>query len=340
MEILIILLLIVLNGIFAMAEIAIVSSRKSKLRQLANEGDKNAQAALDLALSPNRFLSTVQIGITFVGIFAGAFGGERIARDLAIELKGIPQTSQYSDIIALLLVVAAITYLSLIIGELVPKRLALNSPEKVASLIARPMKVFSSVAWPLVTFLTASTDWLLKWFKIKSKHEDPLLRQQGFFQIPKGFASVQEPAISLFDFSLASETDLQKDQDLFRGMLTNVWAGGNKQEINGQAILLLDRSQLNSSWLWTQAKVKKRFESQFYGSQYGQSFFPGPGNIIPRIEVGYAGEIPICAIRSIILLKRFTEYVQMFEDISLADIRLAANKLAITRDLTQNFDNQ
>ena len=186
MEILIILLLIVLNGIFAMTEIAIVSSRKSKLRQLANEGDKNAQAALDLALSPNRFLSTVQIGITFVGIFAGAFGGERIARDLALELERIPQLSEYNEIIALLLVVAGITYLSLIIGELVPKRLALSSPERVASLIARPMKAFSSAAWPLVTFLTVSTDWLLKGFKIKSKNEPSVSEEEVKMLIKEG----------------------------------------------------------------------------------------------------------------------------------------------------------
>src|SRR5690349_4674297 len=96
MEIIIILLLIVLNGIFAMAEIAIVSSRRLKLKQLALNGDKNAQAALELAQSPNRFLSTVQIGITFVGIFAGAFGGERVARDLAVDLE--PLMGDYSHI--------------------------------------------------------------------------------------------------------------------------------------------------------------------------------------------------------------------------------------------------
>lgn len=186
MEILIILLLIVLNGIFAMAEIAIVSSRKLKLKQLAGEGDKNAKAALELAQSPNRFLSTVQIGITFVGIFAGAFGGETIARDLAKEFEKIPLISNYSHGLALFIVVAGITYLSLIIGELVPKRLALNSPERIASLIARPMKVFSSIAWPLVTLLTLSADWLLDWVKIKSRNEPVVSEEEVKMLIKEG----------------------------------------------------------------------------------------------------------------------------------------------------------
>src|SRR3989344_8065008 len=186
MEIIIILLLILLNGIFAMAEIAIVSSRKSKLKQLAQSGDKNAQAALELAQSPNRFLSTVQIGITFIGIFAGAFGGETIAKSLSNELKTIAFIAPYSEELALFLVVALITYLSLIIGELVPKRLALNSPEVIAKIVARPMNVLTSLAAPLVSFLTISTDWLLRLLQIKpsgeslvSEEEISLLIQEG-----------------------------------------------------------------------------------------------------------------------------------------------------------------
>src|SRR5690242_10992699 len=135
MELVIILLLVILNGIFAMAEIAIVSSRKSRLKQLANEGDKNAQAALELAQSPSRFLSTVQIGLTFVGVFTGAFGGETLAKQLSVQLENIPVVGPYHEALAILIVVAGITYLSLMIGELVPKRLALSAPEKIASLI-------------------------------------------------------------------------------------------------------------------------------------------------------------------------------------------------------------
>lgn len=171
MEIIIILLLIVLNGIFAMAEIAIVSARKSKLRQQANEGNKNAQKALDLAQFPSRFLSTVQIGITFVGIFAGAFGGETVAKSLSSELRNIPLIAPYASGISILLVVAFITYLSLIIGELVPKRLALNSPEEIAKTVAYPMNLLSKIASPLVILLTLSTDWIVRILQMKQSDE-------------------------------------------------------------------------------------------------------------------------------------------------------------------------
>lgn len=171
MEIIIILLLIILNGIFAMAEIAIVSARKSRLKQQANEGNKNAQAALNLAQSPGRFLSTVQIGITFIGIFAGAFGGETIAKSLSNELKNIPVVIPYADGISIFLVVAFITYLSLIIGELVPKRVALSSPETIARFMAYPMNILSSTASPLVSLLTISTDWVFRLLQIKPSNE-------------------------------------------------------------------------------------------------------------------------------------------------------------------------
>lgn len=167
MEILIVLLLIMLNGIFAMAEIAILASRKSKLQQQANEGNKRAKAAFLLAKSPNKFLSTAQIGITLVGIFAGAFGGATIAEDLALQIKNIPFLAQYSEIISLAIVVSIITYLSLIIGELVPKRLALSNPEKIAKIVARPMNKLSSISAPLVYILSISTDGILRIFGIK-----------------------------------------------------------------------------------------------------------------------------------------------------------------------------
>lgn len=186
MEVVIILLLIVLNGIFAMAEIAIVSSRRLKLKQLAQNGDKNAAAALKLAQSPNRFLSTVQIGITFVGIFAGAFGAETIAQQLEKTLEPVPYIGSYNEEVALFLVVLFITYLSLIIGELVPKRLALSSPEKVASMIAPPMKVFSSVVWPLVTVLTVSADLLLDKLGIKAKNEPSVSEEEVKMLIKEG----------------------------------------------------------------------------------------------------------------------------------------------------------
>ena len=172
MEIVVIILLIILNGIFAMAEIAIVSARKSRLKNLASEGSKSAQSALDLATSPNRFLSTVQIGITLIGILAGVFAGEAIIDPLSTEISQISLLEPYSGAIALGIVVVVITYLSLIIGELVPKRIALNSPEKIASLLARPMNILSALTAPLVSVLTVSTDWVLKILGIRQTTEE------------------------------------------------------------------------------------------------------------------------------------------------------------------------
>lgn len=177
MEIIIVVLLIVCNGLFAMAEMAIVSARKSKLRQQANEGNKNAEIALELSESPNRFLSTVQIGITLIGIFAGAFGGATIAENLSREIDKIPSLNPYSDALALVIVVSVITYLSLIIGELVPKRLALTHPEKLALLVAKPMHFVSVVSAPLVHLLSISTEGILRLMRIKPNKE-PLVSEE------------------------------------------------------------------------------------------------------------------------------------------------------------------
>jgi putative hemolysin len=144
-ELVVVLLLVLLNGVFSMSEMAVVSARKVRLEQLANTGDRNARAALDLANEPNRFLSTIQFGITLVGIFTGAFGGAALAARWPPTLRAVPALESYADGLALALVVIAITYLSLIFGELVPKRLALNSPERVARLVARPMGLVSKV---------------------------------------------------------------------------------------------------------------------------------------------------------------------------------------------------
>lgn len=171
MEIVIIILLIVLSGIFAMVEIAVVSARKSRLQHLANEGSKNAQAVLDLKDSPNRFLSTVQIGITLIGILAGAFGGATIAENLAAYFETLPTLAPYSEAIGIAIVVAAITYLSLIIGELVPKRLGLSNPELIASAAAQPMRALSKISAPLVYLMSISTDFILQILQIKPREE-------------------------------------------------------------------------------------------------------------------------------------------------------------------------
>jgi putative hemolysin len=186
LEVGIILLLLLTNALFAMAEIALVSARKGRLRYLADAGDKRAGAALDLAESPNRFLATVQVGITLVGILAGAFGGATLAERIAEWLRAIPLLAPYARAVGFAIVVVGITYLWLVIGELAPKRLALGNPEEIAMRVARWMNKLSSVAYPAVSFLGWSTDALLRMFRIKpaaeasvSEEEIKLLVREG-----------------------------------------------------------------------------------------------------------------------------------------------------------------
>ena len=177
-EIIFVLLLLVANGVFAMSEIALVSARKSRLRHRADNGDAQALAALELANSPDRFLPTVQIGITLVGIFAGAFGGATIAEQLAERIAVVPTLAPYAEGIGLGVVVIAITYFSLIIGELVPKRIALNNPENIAALMARPMRLLSRIAAPVVFLLTFSTTVVLKLLRVKPSTEPSVTEEE------------------------------------------------------------------------------------------------------------------------------------------------------------------
>lgn len=185
-EVLVIGLLLVANGVFAMTEIAVVTARKSRLRKLAEQGDVRARAALDLAESPNRFFSTVQVGITLVGVLAGAFGGATLSKVIAGALQPVPLLAPYGQGIGIAIVVIGITYFSLIIGELVPKRLAMNNPESIARFLAGPMTRLSVLAGPLVRFLGFSTDLVLRIANIKprpqegvSDEEIKLLLQEG-----------------------------------------------------------------------------------------------------------------------------------------------------------------
>jgi len=173
-EVLIVLLLLVANGVFAMSEIAVVSARKSRLQQRAEDGDHAARRALHLAEHPERFLATVQVGITLVGTLAGAFGGAAIAEPLAAYLEGYPAVAEYAEPLSLGLVVLGITYLSLIVGELVPKQIGLNHPERIAGLVAGPMDVVSRVGRPLVWVLTASTRLVLRLLRIRKPEEPPV----------------------------------------------------------------------------------------------------------------------------------------------------------------------
>jgi len=164
LEILIILLLVLLNGAFAMSELAIVSSRRSRLMAMQKRGVRAADTALALAENPQRFLPTVQVGITMVGIFAGAFGGARLSGTIAQALEMLPFPVPFVQEVAFTLVVLVITYLSLILGELVPKQLALREPEKIAILVARPLAALARITAPMVWLLGASSALVLRFF--------------------------------------------------------------------------------------------------------------------------------------------------------------------------------
>jgi putative hemolysin len=160
-ELLIILFLILANGLFAMTEFAVVSARKPRLQYLAQRGNRSAQAALELTNDPTNFLSTVQIGITLIGILAGAFGGVRVANRLDDWLINVPLVGDYAEAVSFVVVVTAITYLSLVLGELAPKRLALIHPEAIACTLARPMNLLSRITGPIVQLISFSTELVL-----------------------------------------------------------------------------------------------------------------------------------------------------------------------------------
>lgn len=185
-ELLFVFLLIIANGVFAMAEAAVVASRKARLQQAADRGNAKARAALDLAENPNRFLSTVQIGITLVGIFSGAFGGATLSKQVASWAANIPALAPYASAIGLVIVVAGITYFSLVIGELVPKRLALQSPEKIAMIVAGPMRLVSTIASPVVSFLSFSTDMVLRLCGVKASNEPSVTEEEIKVMVEQG----------------------------------------------------------------------------------------------------------------------------------------------------------
>ncbi|MCC6208213.1 MAG: HlyC/CorC family transporter [Gammaproteobacteria bacterium] len=161
-ELLVLLLLILLNGFFAMSELAVISSRRARLKALAEGGSKAARSALDLSESPGPFLSTVQIGITMIGIFAGAYGEKTLTTSLSGWLAQFSWLESISGILALAIVVAGITYFSLILGELVPKHIALANAERIASMVAPPMKLLATLFTPMVVVLDASTRFVLR----------------------------------------------------------------------------------------------------------------------------------------------------------------------------------
>lgn len=167
MEIVIIIALILFNGLFSMSEIAIISARKSSLASEAKRGNKTAQSALDLANKPDKFLSTVQVGITLIGILTGLYSGDVLAGDFAVILANIGVSTTYAYPIAQVIIVILVTYFTIVFGELVPKKLGLSAAEKIAKVIAAPMNVLSRIAYPFVWLLSKSTALVCNIFRIK-----------------------------------------------------------------------------------------------------------------------------------------------------------------------------
>lgn len=178
MEILIILFLIILNGVFSMSEIALISARKNRLENAAKKGSASAKTALDLANSPNKFLSTVQIGITLIGILTGIFSGDKITTDVKTFFEGFASLKPYADSIAVGVVVVILTFFSLVLGELLPKRIGLNYPEKIAKSVAIPMKWVSIITAPFIWLLTVSTEALLKILMIKPSADGKVTEEE------------------------------------------------------------------------------------------------------------------------------------------------------------------
>src|SRR5688500_18119599 len=188
-ESIVIIFLIIANGLFAMSELAIVAARKSRLRDWAEKGSASARSALELAENPNQFFSTVQIGITLVGILAGAFGGRTLASELSRYLARIPVLEPYSESIALGIVVIGITYLSVVVGELVPKRIALSHAERIVTFMAGPMRLLSAISSPIVRLLTVSTDAIFRLVGSRPPLEPPVTEEEIKTLIQQGTAA-------------------------------------------------------------------------------------------------------------------------------------------------------
>ncbi|MDH6304150.1 putative hemolysin [Parabacteroides sp. PF5-5] len=202
MEILIIIGLILLNGVFSMSEIALVSARKSRLEIDAKKGNKSAQTALDLSNEPDKFLSTIQIGITLIGILTGLYSGEAFAADFAEVIRNvIPSMAPYSITIAKTTIVIIVTYFTLVLGELVPKRIGMNMAENISKIIARPMNFLSCIATPFVWLLSKSTSLIVRILGIDAIEESKITEEEIKAIVKEGYdvGEVQEVEQDIVD---------------------------------------------------------------------------------------------------------------------------------------------
>ena len=170
--------MIILNGVFSMSEIALISARKNRLENAAKKGNASAKAALELANSPNKFLSTVQIGITLIGILTGIFSGDKITTDVQAFVYTFDSLKPYANSIAVGIVVVVLTFFSLVLGELLPKRIGLNHPEAIAKAVALPMKIVSVITAPFIWLLTIATEFLLKILMIKPSSDGKVTEEE------------------------------------------------------------------------------------------------------------------------------------------------------------------
>lgn len=194
-EIGVVFLLLLLNGLFSMSEMAVISARKGRLQQLANQGSKGAKAALELAANPGTFLSTVQVGISVVGIAAGAFGGSTLSEELTPLLSGFELLRPHASTYSFAFVVGLITYFSLVVGELIPKRIALQRPERVAVIAARPMMLLSRLVSPIVKILEISTTAMMRLSGSAASSDPPITEEEVKHLVEQGArAGVFEPA--------------------------------------------------------------------------------------------------------------------------------------------------
>ncbi len=230
-EIVLIAILIIINGLFSMTEIAVVSSRRVRLLQDAEAGNAGAATAIELQKNPDRFLSTVQIGITLVGVLSGAFGGATVAQTLGGYLSAIPVLAPYAQTISFTIVILIITYFALVIGELVPKNLALNRPEMIAKIFSRPMKLVSRMTAPVVWFLSSSTALVLKIMRVTKATDAAITEEEIKAHIAHGA-----------EIGILDETEQELIESVIR--------------LDDQRITALMTSRLKIVWLNTEDPIE------------------------------------------------------------------------------------